>query len=321
MSPILLRAQITPLVGGGATGVGDPTQLENPFQEPMWLDEIRFRLPDVGTWSQFLVELRLGQLPITKGFVPVGLLGKVLNESGVIGESDPAVFTWKLPRPLYIPPREFLRPTIYFEPLRAHPSTGSAAVTGVVTIVYVCRSIPEGTPPPQTAQIPWVSHFRPPVVTVDVTGGSDRTDQSTPSDLYNPWDQELHVQRFVGRASFLDTTGAAAENNTFMSLASANVNRATGKVTSGTLISAQDSFNNILIRDRAPFAHVFDAIDRAWTVNCVLPPKGYYLFTIDRLWAAYLADVRMVGTVGISMVGWREVQVYGAARPPRKPLR
>lgn len=93
-----------------------------------------------------------------------------------------------------------------------------------------------------------------------------------------------------------------------MSIASANVNTATGIITSGTLISAQDSFNNILIRDQTPFAHVFDFIDRSWTVNCKLPPKGFYLFTVDRLWSAYSAAV--TATVGISMVGWREVSLY-----------
>ena len=96
-----------------------------------------------------------------------------------------------------------------------------------------------------------------------------------------------------------------------MGLASANVNLNTGILTCGTLVSAQDSFNNILIRDRTPFAHVFDAIDRAWTVNCVLPPKGFYLFTVDRLWTTYNAEVRFVGTVDISMIGWREVRVRG----------
>jgi hypothetical protein len=99
------------------------------------------------------------------------------------------------------------------------------------------------------------------------------------------------------------------EANNVMSLASANVNLSTGATTVGTLVSAQDSFNNILIRDRTPFAHVFNFLDRAWTVNCVLPPKGYYLFTLDRLWASYGAG--LTATVGISMVGWRDVQVRG----------
>ena len=80
-SPLLLQAQITPPAGGGSFGLADSTRLENPFNEPMWIDEIRFRLPDTGNWSRFSVELKLGETVLTKGFVPIGLLGKVLNDS------------------------------------------------------------------------------------------------------------------------------------------------------------------------------------------------------------------------------------------------
>ncbi len=310
ISPLLLQAQISPPAGGGSFGLADTTKLENPYQAPMWIDEIRFRLPG-GTqgqaWSRIWVELVLGQTPLTKGFVPIGLLGKVLNDSQIIGENgtagntdpSPDVFTWKLPKPLWVPARELLRPTIYFEPYTGAPSK-------VVTIIYACRPVAKDTTPPSTLQIPWVTFFKPPDLSCSAaTPAVDTINQSTPADLYNPWDQELHVQRFVGRLMGRDL----GEAQTHMSLASANINLNTGLPTCGTLISAQDSFNNILIRDPTPFAHVFDFIDRAWTVNCVLPPKGFYLFTIDRLWSAYVPAVAFVATVGISMVGWRDVPV------------
>lgn len=307
ISPLLLRAQVSPPAGGGAFGLADTTLLENPFQGPMWLDEIRFRLPG-GTqgqaWANLWVELKLGELPLTKGFVPIGLFGKVLSDSTIVGENgvaanySPNVFTWKLPKPLYIPARELLRPTFYYDPYSAGEG-GAPART--ITVIYACRPVERGTPPPATMAIPWVTFFKPPVIT-GITDG-DRTDQSTPADLYNPHDEELHVQRFIGRLMVQDF----GEDSYAMELASALVNLSTGEVTCGTLVSAQDSFNNILIRDRTPFAHVFDFLDRAWTVNCILPPKGFYLFTVDRLWAEALSTV--VATVGISMVGWREVRV------------
>ncbi len=317
ISPILLQAQISPPAGGGSFGLADPTRLENPFQGPMWLDEIRFRIPiaDGGTrgqgWSGLAVELKLGETPITKSFVPIGLFGKVMNDSQTFGESGdntnytPDVFTWKLPKPLFIPAREFLRPTIYFSPYSGAPST-------TVTIMYACRPLPKGTPNPQTLHIPWVTSFVPPMVSTP--NATDRSDQSTPADLYNPWDEELHVQRFVGRLMGQNL----GEDQLHMSLASANIDLTDGSLITGTLVSAQDSFNNILIRDRTPFAHVFDFIDRAWTVNCILPPKGFYLFTVDRIWAAYDPSPAFIATTGISMVGWREVKVQ---RPQARNLR
>lgn len=311
VSPLILQAQITAPAGGGAMGLADTTRLENPFQAPMWIDEIRFRLPEGGeAWSSISVELKLGNLSLTKGNVPIGLFGKVINDSFNFGEAGgqngnvgnnnipyaPDAFTWKLPKPLFIPARELLRPTIYFTPYAGAPSR-------VVTVIYCCRPLPRDFPTPKVLQVPWVSYFVPPNLTCP--GAADTTSQSTPADLYNPWDQELNVQRFVGR---LMPQGTGGEDAPFMSIASAKVDVTTGLVTVGTLVSAQDSMNNILIRDRTPFAHIFDFIDRAWTVNCKLPPKGFYLFTVDRLWSAYTAAV--TSTVGISMIGWREVSFY-----------
>ncbi len=312
ISPLILQAQISPPAGGGSFGLADSTKLENPFQGPMWLDEIRFKLPgseagtlDTQAWSRLAVELKLGETPLTNGYVPISLLGKVLNDSESFGENSggatvsPGAFTWKLPKPLFIPAREFLRPTMYFQPYSGAPAK-------VVTIMYVCRPLPKGTPPPLVMQIPWVTYFKPPDLSCALASpATDTTNDSTPADLYNPWDEELHVQRFVGRLMGQNY----GENQNHMSIASANINLTTEALASGTLVSAQDSFNNILIRDRTPFAHVFDFLDRAWTVNCILAPKGFYLFTVDRLWSGYLPSEAFVATIGISMVGWREVSI------------
>jgi hypothetical protein len=316
LSPLILSSQIT-LPPGGAMAVPDPTRLTNPFGAPMWLDEIRIRLTrfddfdsPATLWANMRIELKLGDnLPITKDFVPLSLLGKVLNSStiaesddtGGIGNVGPTIFTWHLPKPLFIPAREYLKATLYCEPAAGF---SPANLTKVVDLIYACRPLAKGTPAPKWLQIPWVSYFKPPLINIPAQGGAvDRTDESQPSDLYNPWNEDLHVQRFVGRLMGVpqfELEGVA-------SLASARVNLDTRLVEVGTLVSAQDSFNNILIRDLTPFAHVFNFLDRAWTVNCVMPPKGFYLFTIDRLWNQYVPIQPMDATVGISMVGWREV--------------
>jgi hypothetical protein len=306
-SPLLLQTQVT-LPPAGELGVADPTKLENPFQGPMWLDEIRFTLPNLNggifglSWSSIYCKLHLGGLPLTQGNVPISLFGKALNDDtefqGVTGGA-PWRFTWRLPKPLFIPAREYLKPTFYFAPY-----SGAAAVT--VTVRYACRPLPVGTPTPKTLQVPWVASYVTPFQESGVAAG-DRVDESQPSDLYNPWDQDLHVQRFMGRLMMQAEQG---EERFRMGLADANMNlQAFGPNSvlnsTGTLVTAQDSFNNILVRDPTPFAHLFDPIDRAWTVNCLLPPKGFYQFSVERFWSGHIGG--LTGALGISMVGWREV--------------
>lgn len=339
ISPIILQTRIT-VPAGGSMGVADPTKLENPFQGPMWLEEIRFRLPTLAAgpgvgWSSLRVELKLGDIPITNGYVPISLLGKVLNEgsfgnttintnAAVTNEIWLQSYTWKLPKPLYIPAREYLKPQMYFDP---YP--GAAPIDVVIT--YSCRPIPAGTPPPAKIRLPWVAFYQPPYIAVP-TNGSDVFNTSAPSDLYNPFQQDLHVERFLGR--FMVQGGYALpglgfsdgeDGYAFGDLNSARVDLTTTLPTQGTFVSGQDSFNNILIRDPTPFAHVFDFLDRAWTVHATLPPQGYYLFKIDRMWGNYnpttISPTPAPGfsaTVGISMVAWREVPYLP---PPGLPMR
>lgn len=304
ISPILLQTQIL-VQPGGSMGVADPTKLENPFQGPMWLDEIRFTITDrsqAAQWASLRVNFKISDgTPLTHGFVPISTLGKVLQESigGIAGGTGPTTettlqhFIWKLPKPLYIAPREYLQPVMYFDPF-------SGAVPMTVTICYACRPVPAGTPPPKTVCLPWVAFYQPPYLTTP--GATDAFEHSTPADIFNPFQQDLHVQRFVGRLLIQNATQDGYNN---MGINSANVNLVTGNPTTGTFVSGQDSFNNILIRDPTPFAHLFDFLDRSWTVNCVLPPQGFYQFNVDRLWSAY--SQALTATVAIAMISWREV--------------
>jgi hypothetical protein len=352
ISPMVLQAQITMPGAAGELGVADPTRLENPFQAPMWLDEIRFHIPYVVDplaspnpavifpiyWSNLYVKLFLGEIPLTNGAVPLSLLCKQLNDSPIPGlnsvtpgvpvqtfeEGSPPqpvqynVFTWKLPKPLFIPAREYLRPVIYYAP---SPTTALPLLPVSVNIMYAVRPLPKGTPTPKKLQIPWVAAYVPSMmqnfdsVDPENEGLIDRTDLSTPSDLFNPFEQELHVQRFVGRFLNFRVGESATPEDTnrgdlfgVMTFVDELVDFNSNVPLAGTFVTAQDSQNNILIRDPTPFSHVFSAIDRSWTVNCVLPPKGFYLFSIDRNWE-YLAGLTYTAaaTVGIAMIGWRDV--------------
>lgn len=309
-SPLLLQTQIA-LPPAGELSVADPTRLENPFQGPMWLDEVRFILPDVNggtlglSWSSIYARFSLTGLPLTQANVPISLFGKALNDDVEFQDesgTQPFRFTWKLPKPLFIPAREYLRPTLYYAPY-------SGAATVNVTVAYACRPLPVGTPTPKKLHLPWVAPFVTPFVAVG-TAAADRVDESQPSDLYNPWNQDLYVQRFMGR---LMVQGGGEERYN-MALASATPNMqaygaGSASPSIGAFVTAQDSFNNILIRDPTPFAHLFSAVDRSWTVNCKLPPKGFYQFLLERFWSTPAAG--LTAALGMSMIGWREVDYVG----------
>jgi hypothetical protein len=319
-SPQLLQAQITLPSGGGEVGLADPTRLENPFQAPMWLDEVRVRLPTnpggqqtYGYWgSSIYLKLLLGSLPLTSGNVPIGLFGKNLNYRAQFPATTggQTVFTWKLPKPLFIPAREFLRPIVYYAP--TFPLSGHAQVDQVVTICYAVRPLPKGTPTPRTLQLPWATAFVPPFLQAGV---SDDVQVSTPSDIYNPWNEDLHVQRFLGQLLVQEHL----DEFSYMTLASENVDSVSGITTTGTLVTAQDSFNNILVRDPTPFAHLFNFNDFAWTVNAVLPPKGFYTFTLERLWSAYTGTT-VSASPALSMIGWRNVPYAQRELPTQVPM-
>ena len=347
VSPMVLQTQISFTTVGGELGVADPTRLENPFQAPMWLDEIRFHIPYVPVdpnanpivvqplrWSQLYVKLYLGNTPLTNGSVPLSLVCKQLNDSAVPGSNtvNPNVpiipredtghgavpltynvYTWKLPKPIFIPARDYLRPVIYYVP---SPAADLPLTAVAVNIMYVVRPLPKGTPTPKTIQLPWVASYVPPFMDFQATADFNATDQSTPSDIYNPFEQDLHVQRFVGRfLNYQVGRSATSTDNTYgdlrsvMQFADELVDFKNNVPLSGCFVSAQDSQNNILIRDPTPFYHLFNYLDRSWTVNCILPPKGFYLFTIDRLWdyIANTLEVEFTASVGIAMIGWRDV--------------
>ncbi len=178
------------------------------------------------------------------------------------------------------------------------------------------RPLPKGTPTPRTLQLPWAAAYVPPFIGSSESSAFNQTDQSTPSDIFNPFEQDLHVQRFVGRfLNFQVGKDVTVAFNNYgdlrgvMQFADELVDFSNGIPLSGTFVTAQDSQNNILVRDPTPFYHLFSYLDRSWTVNCVLPPKGFYLFTVDRLWD-YLGSTlseEFIASVGIGMIGWRDV--------------
>ena len=320
LGPILLSARLT--LNAGQRVMAQSIRLQNPFRMPMMLDEIRYRIVNVSpsgaagsVLAHWAIRARhmLGRTPLTSDFVPIGgltvPLGPDYIDSGinfaVAGTETRGWRTWKLPKPLYIPGTELLTTELYHAgtPQNASPVGSGSAIspfnvnqTYVVDVVYAGRTISDDFVPEKIC-VPFASAFVTPFVSTNIL----RVDQSSEADIRNPFNEELHVQRFIGRSVLQQSTTPAGEfDNLFAGGSMADI------TTLFTKVRAADSFGRILVRDPAPFTHLFYLPDRTWTVNTKLQPRGFYLFEVERDFTSYSGAVTANANI-ISMMGYREV--------------
>ncbi len=276
----------------------DSSRMQNPFKTPMLIDEIRFRTDwgDTQVGTDLLsarVEIKLGRTPLTKGFVPVSCLGKVILDQPYVNYSPDNItrrHTWKLPKPLLVMPEDLLVCRLAYSTYKSPESMS-------IEVAYAGRSLPSSFVPPEVISMPWATSFDVPLLAY--TDGNSGQTLSTQSDIMNPFDEPMRVQRFLGRTlrknnqtdPHSELGGQAGDSAPFTQ----------------TFVRATDSLGNILVRDPTPFAHLFQYCDRAWTVNSTLPPKGFYRFQVDRLYTATASNTFFAHA--ISMVGSHEVRL------------
>ncbi len=283
LSPVLLYASVPALGRGARLGVSTPGDLENPFKGPMLLDEIRIRVtwpatgnnPGVALATLLQGNFKLGTTPLTKGDVPIDLLGTVINEgrdAAMFGNTtgEPrSYYQWRLPKPLFIGQNESVMPEFYL-PLETNTPAGGLAG---VEVMYACRPLPPGTLPTRIF-MPWVAAYRTLAAAT-----------STGKDLVNPWRENLVVQRFMGRTpSAYSSPGDAASGNFLVP----------GQASGVSVMRMHSSSGHQIVRTKMPFGSVFNVNDRSWPVGSILPPRGYYIISVD-------------GSCAISMVGYREI--------------
>lgn len=305
--PLSLSAQVT--LSPGTVVEPQTTNLQNPTGSPYLIDEIRVKIIDTNSLRipdphiAIGMSLYLGREPLTNGFVPIGNFGRVLLNSFLQGQENAKwEFTWRLFRPILLHPGEFLVPRFNYTPnlgVVSNPDDESIQIG----IVYAGRRIIDPAfQMPEKMVVPWVSSFQLSTQDWDPSSGFV-TDVSKESDMVNMFDSPLFVQRFIGRYGWLSRT-------TFPDPAEPEITNSRSLLaTAYTMVRAVDSKGTILVRDPAPWTQVFHYPDRCWDVHTTLPPKGFYLFTVDRDFAA-LTDIggNTLNAFGvISMVGYREI--------------
>lgn len=303
VAPIHLSGAVQ-LQTGTAGGIA-PAALKNPMGQDMEILEVKFEVSgslgqnaDVGVpyGGSIGCELALGSYKLTNGAVPVWNFGRAENRPGeakieTIGfASTPysyCSYSWRLPRPLFIPAGAALVPNFnHF---------GYVPFTLGVRIGYSARSVFKR---PKTIYLPWVASYKSKVFN-PITDAS--TDASDEEELINDTDRVIKLQRFTGRLQYIFPDGTTSD----IDPVSVGARYLTMRMV--------DSYGRPIVRTYTPFHSVFSPLTRSWELEDIgaqLDPGAFYRVFLKKA-AMTMASGQNGGQVQafVSMVGWREEPV------------
>jgi hypothetical protein len=260
LSPLLLTSDTLLVTSTSAVQV-DPTQMLNPNSTAMLVDQFRIALNDTADTAdaaavidQIYVNIQVGALPITNGYVPAVSLCPAYDVTTSIIYSNPLV--WHLPKPLYVPPNT----TMFISLLRVvNADSGFSSNLGV-RVAIAGRSLPSNYPVPDEIYVPWGSATV--VDTNQTTTLATRQIYVSPDNMLgNPHDSDLLVTRFVGYRNDL----------VISALLSYSYNDIEGPNT--TTVKLTVSNGKMLVREPTPFFHLFPMGRRYFDMRAVLRGK------------------------------------------------
>jgi|CXWL01.1.fsa_nt_gi hypothetical protein len=297
--PLHMTASV--LVQANSQAAPNTVNLQNTTGQYIEILEIKWELtPSSASFLSGAVmgcQLNLGNIPITNGFVPVWNFGPgraFQYEVSSTSRSIPIQYTWKLPRPMLIPPGGVLAPIFQHR--------GLIPIDVTTRISYACRVLPIDHKIPNKVNVPYVAFYASKVF--DVQSLTPDSDSSTELDLTNRFDAPLRIHRFVGRINEYALTsiiGVAGNNNSdvvFNHLGSRLLR-----------VRMTDSRGEPVIPAPTMFRQVFDGPTRTWDADFILPPKSFYTAVLTReAVSAVPANIQIQGQAMISMVGWHEMK-------------
>jgi hypothetical protein len=298
LSPLLLSVPIqavpgtTAALASGQSASANSTLIINPNRTAMLVDQFRFifapgHANTVGVAFgeyKIYVELKLGAIPLTKGFVPIMALSPNYGYSNLSGFTQ-AMYVWHLPKPMYVPPGVQISAE-FRAVLGAAETPLRFAIAG--------RSMPEGWPIPESIYVPWACATVVPAETTFTDGMFTSGD----GDLINPHSEILRVKRFIGFKT-AQVPGAAAA-------AFYGYNDTVYKFNLKMTLSS----GKMMIRDPIPFTHLFPKSRRYFDVDAVLQPNEF-IRAIMKYEAPAVdttdGEYAFMGPAYIGMIGYREV--------------
>jgi hypothetical protein len=241
-------------------------------------------------------KLDLGTTKITNGFVPIWNFGRADDLSKELHVSTnlgvpyevASFFHWRLPRPLYVPEGGILTPTFQHRGLLSQSLS--------VQISYSARSL-DVKSQPKKLYVPYVASYTSRVL--DFTAGQPvETDESTETDLVNPWSEPLFLQRFTGRFyTKQDFSGVInVAEDVFPTLSN-----------DGTRIRIVDSGGRPIVQNPTPFRQVFSAPTRSWEMEGhVMDPHSHYRVFVRKTQPSFPVFGTVQGQAHVGVVGFRE---------------
>ena len=271
------NASTTSLAPGQALGVVNIQDLRNPLDVPMLVDEILFNIvtnslavPGIRFGGDIRLNLKLGADEIVQQYVPLWLLGAAKNFSVVSASAGPTVLAsqlnssilgMRLASQLLLYPGEFLNPTFY---------NAAQLLSGSVAVRMTVRG--RAMKADATKQsLPWIGSF----VGNPVAPNADYTEETTESNLCNPYDVPLTLDRMVG--------GVA--NDATATLATAGLYSDPTAMDAGlqyAVVRIVDGDGQPIIRDFTPVGHLFQLADYSWRLKGTMPANSF--------WKAYIEE-------------------------------
>lgn len=296
-------AATTSLAAGAATGVTDIDNLRNPLPVPMLVDEILFNVIGSNA-ADIRLSLKLGSSELVKQFTPIALLGVAKNFSVASGANGPTalaaqlnstIYGMKLQSELILYPSEFLSPIFY------NAATLQPATPASVRMIVRGRAMKTNA---QRQSLPWISYWAGALQ----TPGSNFTEETVESDIYNPFSVPLILDRMVGVVGNNATGGATPGIYSDPNCMDAGLNYATLRMVDGS--------GAPILRDYTPFSHLFQLMDYSWRLKGTMPANSF--------WKAYLTeDYADIGSTTppnlqlmFSLIGHRSLSGPAQAAPP-----
>lgn len=268
--PIIMDASVT-VPRTTIVQLNDESRLRTPCRRGMLLDEIRI-IPPEHTDNNAMVKFRFRNWDLTNDWVSMGFLGPRMTSLTTYGSLYHV--NWRLPKPLYVPPGEYVIPSIN------NPS--GVATSYLFRIAYLGRELPDEEPIPDEVTLPFIGNY----TALAGTDGQVYQDESKSNQLCNPFSEPLYVYRMMGGTrsigrSFIDTT-------TYRELLK---------------VSIMNSRGDTIVRDPTPFQHLFPQRGPGWLVKTVLQSSEYWRVKL------YSEAAGSTGAPEVNMFGYHTVKM------------
>lgn len=266
--PLLLTTTV-PVPPKNVREPPDKYALQPAFNEALLLDEIRFDYlkfwdeetrPEEGgafPWNDIRVEFTMGG-SISFTYQPVPLSALNTSPNPYLWRYGQNSVVFRLPKPLYLNPGDMFVP-------RLHNNTDREIQ---VQVTYATRRSPVK---PAENWYPYITSYTSPQFTMSKDTESFLF-ESAPSDLVNPYDVPLLVDRLMG---FIGTAGPMSPD---FGGSPMNPSDYVGEYVNVRLF---DSNERPIVRDLTPFNMLFNMQGRAWQMKAILHPHEYYIAQVS----------------------------------------